>query len=313
MSNIRRMDELRRIDLNLLLVLQALLVEKHVTRAALRLHKSQPAVSHSLAQLREHFDDPLLVRKQGKLELTSRGNSLVRPLTEALGSLNTLLGTPRFDPLHIQRRFRLSLSDYAARLVLPDLMRYARKHAPGLDFAISQASRDAALVQLADGELDLALGVFPDLVQDIRVETLFEEGFVCLADKAGVPEKGGLSLEEWLERPHVLLALKPDANDEIERALAARGLKRRIAVALPHWSAAVELLPGTDLVLTIARRAVGPPRSLRDLRRFAPPRQLKLPTMAYQQAWHARKDHDPALIWLRQAVVNACKAGGRFR
>ena len=301
------MDDLRRIDLNLLLALHALLTEKHVTRAAMRLHKSQPAVSHSLAQLREHFNDPLLVRKQGKLELTARGNALLQPLSEALGSLNTLLGTPQFDPLQAQRRFRLSLSDYAARLVLPDLMRYVRKHAPGFDFAISQASRDAMLVQLADGELDLALGIFPDLAQDIQVETLFEEAFICLADKAVSPEKGGLSLEEWLTRPHVMLALRPDANDEIERALAAKGLKRRIAVALPHWSAAVELLPGTDLVLTIARRAVGPLRSFKNLRQFAPPRQLQLPKMAYQQAWHARKHNDPALAWLRLAVMNSCK------
>ncbi|MDH1476984.1 LysR family transcriptional regulator [Comamonas thiooxydans] len=301
------MDDLRRIDLNLLLALHALLTEKHVTRAAMRLHKSQPAVSHSLAQLREHFNDPLLVRKQGKLELTARGNALLQPLSEALGSLNTLLGTPQFDPLQAQRRFRLSLSDYAARLVLPDLMRYVRKHAPGFDFAISQASRDAMLVQLADGELDLALGIFPDLAQDIQVETLFEEDFICLADKTVSPEKGGLSLEEWLARPHVMLALRPDANDEIERALAAKGLKRRIAVALPHWSAAVELLPGTDLVLTIARRAVGPLRSFKNLRQFAPPRQLQLPKMAYQQAWHARKHNDPALAWLRLAVMNSCK------
>lgn len=187
-------------------------------------------------------------------------------------------------------------------------MRYARQHAPGFDFAISQASRDAMLVQLADGELDLALGIFPELPQDIRVETLFEEDFICLADKATIPEKGGLSLEGWLERPHVMLALKPDANDEIERALASKGLKRRIAVALPHWSAAVELLSGTDLILTIARRAVGPLRSFQGLRQFAPPRQLQLPKMAYQQAWHARKDSDPALAWLRQVVMNGCQA-----
>lgn len=303
------MDELRRIDLNLLLALHALLTEKHVTRAALRLHKSQPAVSHSLAQLREHFNDPLLMRKQGKLELTAQANALLQPLSEALSSLNTLLGTPQFDPLHTQRRFRFSLSDYAARLVLPHLMQYVRKHAPGFDFAISQASRDAMLVQLADGELDLALGIFPDLPKDIQVQTLFEEDFICLADKTTVPGKGALSLEEWLSRPHVMLALRPDANDEIERALAAKGLKRRIAVALPHWSAAVELLPGTDLVLTIARRAVGPLRSFRELRQFAPPRQLQLPKMAYQQAWHIRKDSDPALNWMRNVVMNCCRPG----
>lgn len=301
------MDELRRIDLNLLLALHALLAEKHVTRAALRLHKSQPAVSHSLAQLREYFNDPLLVRKHGKLELTARANALLQPLSEALGNLNSLLGTPQFDPLQAQRRFRLSLSDYAARLLMPDLVRYVRKHAPGFDFAVSQASRDGMLVQLADGELDLALGIFPELPQGIQAQTLFEEDFICLADKAVVPENEGLSLEEWLAHPHVMVALRPDANEEIERALAAKGLKRRIAVAMPHWSAAVELLQGTDLVLTIARRAVGPQRSFSGLRQFAPPDELQLPKMAYQQAWHTRKDNDLGLSWLRQVVLSKCK------
>ena len=301
------MDELRRIDLNLLLALHALLTEKHVTRAALRLHKSQPAVSHSLSQLREHFNDPLLVRKQGKLELTTKGSMLLQPLSEALGNLNTLLGAPAFDPQHAQRRIRLALSDYAARLVLPNLLRHVRKHAPGFDFAISLASREAMLVQLADGELDLALGIFPDRPQDIQFETLFEDDFICLADKTTVPAKGGLTLQQWLERPHVMLAVRPDAFDEIERALAALGRKRRIAVTLPHWSAALELLPETDLVLTIARRAVSSQRLSKNLRQFAPPHQLPLAKMAYQQAWHARKDNDPGLSWLRQVIMNGCQ------
>jgi DNA-binding transcriptional LysR family regulator len=163
------------------------------------------------------------------------------------------------------------------------------------------------LAQLADGELDLALGIFPEVPQDIQVQTLFEEDFICLADKAAVPDHSGLTLAQWLERPHVMVALRPDANDEIERALAAMGLQRRITVALPHWSAAVELLPDTDLVLTIARRAVGPLRAFRQLRQFPPP--LQLPKLAYQQAWHIRKDTDPALTWLRQVMADCCTTG----
>lgn len=301
------MDELRRIDLNLLLTLHALLTEKHVTRASLRLHKSQPAVSHALAQLRDHFDDPLLVRREGRMALTARAQALMPPLTEALTSLNGLLGAPEFDPSRAQRRFRLSLSDYASRIVLPPLVRYLRQHAPGIDLAISQASRDAMLVQLSDGELDLALGIFPDVPESVRVEDLFQEGFVSLADRAALPATGSLSLAEWLKRPHVMLALRPDANDEIERALSALGLKRHIAVALPHWSAAVELLTGTDLVLTVASRAVGPLRPHKSLRRFDPP--LDLPQFAYQQAWHVRRERDPAHAWLRQ-VIKICSVPG---
>lgn len=295
------MDELRRIDLNQLVALHALLTEKHVTRAALRLHKSQPAVSHTLGQLRTHFADPLLVRHGGRMALTARAQALLQPLEDALNSLNDLLGSPDFDPARTRRRFRISMSDYAAHIVLPPLVRYVRREAPGLDLAISQAGREAMLAQLQDGELDLALGIFPHVPDDIEIQDLFQETFVCLADRAVLPAQGGLSFEEWLERPHISLALRPDANDEIERALAARGLRRHLAVTLPHWSAAVDLLAGTDLVLTVAGRAVGPMRRHKTLRKFAPP--LELPRFAYQQAWHTRRATDPAHRWLRQAVT----------
>jgi DNA-binding transcriptional LysR family regulator len=294
------MDELRRIDLNLMLTLHALLVEKHVTRAALRLHKSQPAVSHSLAQLRELFDDPLLVRRGGSMTLSARAQGLVQPLENALGGLNSLLEAPEFDPTLSRGRFRISLSDYAARIVLPQLMRHIRQKAPGLVLAISQASRETMLAQLADGELDLALGIFPDAPEEIRLQTLFPERFISLADKAVLPKKGGLTLEEWLSRPHVMLALRPDATDEIERALAARGLRRHIALALPHWGAAVSVISGTDLILTVASRAVEVPNQHKTLREFAPP--LNIPSFNYQQAWHIRKEADPAHRWLREAI-----------
>ncbi|MFJ2983170.1 MULTISPECIES: LysR family transcriptional regulator [unclassified Pseudomonas] len=301
------MDELRKIDLNLLLALHALLSEKHVTRAALRLHRSQPAVSHALAQLRTHFNDPLLIRQNGQMTLSARAQSLLKPLQDALGSLNGLLAAPRFDPAQAQRRFRLSLSDYASRIILPPLVRYLRQAAPGIDLAISQASREAMMAQLLDGELDLALGIFPELPHGITAQTLFEDSFVSIADRQVLPAKGGLALDDWLARPHVLMAMRPDAHDEIERALAAHGLRRRITLALPHWSAAVEVLAGTDLVLTVAKRAVGPMRQHTRLRQFAPP--LPIPPLAYQQAWHARKDSDPGHRWLREAVWASCQPG----
>ncbi|QEI08038.1 LysR family transcriptional regulator [Pigmentiphaga aceris] len=300
------MDELRRLDLNLLLTLHTLLTEKHVTRAALQLHKSQPAVSHALAQLRERFDDPLLVRRGGGLSLTPRAQALMQPLAEALGHLNALLRTPVFEPSQVQRRFRLALSDYAARLVLPPLIRRLRTHAPGLDLSVSQASRDAMLAQLADGEIDLALGVFPTLAQNIQAELLFEESFVCIADKNALPARGGLSLDTWLARPHVLVSMRPDDGNEIDQALDALGLHRRIALALPHWSAALEVVAGTDLILTIARRSLPNARHLPGLRQFAAP--LTLPRFAFQQAWHVRRDGDAAHAWLRREIWQCSQA-----
>ncbi|MFJ4387906.1 LysR family transcriptional regulator [Pseudomonas sp. NPDC089408] len=302
------MDELRKIDLNLLLALHALLSEKHVTRAALRLHRSQPAVSHALAQLRKHFDDPLLVRQGGSMVLTTRAQALAQPLQDALGNLNNLLSAPQFEPAMAQRRFRLSLSDYSSRIILPPLLRHVRQVAPGIDLAVSQASRETMMAQLLDGELDLAMGLFPDLPQDITAQPLFSDSFVSVADRQVLPASGGLALDDWLARPHVLMAMRPDAFDEIERALAAQGLRRRIALALPHWSAAVEVLAGTDLVLTVASRAVGSLHQHPTLRQFTPP--LAVPSFDYQQAWHSRKDSDPGHHWLRETVW-ACSQPGR--
>ncbi|HCI5682775.1 TPA: LysR family transcriptional regulator [Klebsiella variicola subsp. variicola] len=299
------MDELRKIDLNLLLTLHALLTEKHVTRAALRLHRSQPAVSHALAQLREHFDDPLLIRKNGKMTLSARAQTLLPPLEASLYGLNSLVGSPVFDPSTAKRRFRIAMSDYAARIVLPPLLVYLRVNAPGFDLAISQASREMMLAQLADGEVDLALGIFPGSSAELQKETLFPEQFICLADRRFLPESGKLTLEEWLAKPHVMLGLLPDAIDEIEKALIARGLKRHICVALPHWSAAVSLLPGTDLVLTVASRSVTPERYHEALSRFEPP--LPLSGFNYEQAWHSRKNTDPAHQWLRRAISMSCE------
>lgn len=300
------MDELRRIDLNLLLTLHALLTEKHVTRAAVRLHRSQPAVSHALAQLRTHFNDPLLVRQAGRMALTARAQSLLPTLNSALAELNDLLGAAEFDPATLRRTFRVAMSDYAARIVLPELVRHLRKTAPGVNLAISQASRELMLAQLAEGELDLALGVFPDAEDAIQQQALFSEHFICMADRDTLPAGRALTLDEWLGRPHVMLAMKPDARDEIERVLAAKGLQRRICMALPHWSAAVNLLPGTDLVLTVASRSVSAQRYPSSLCHFTPP--LALPEFTYHQAWHGRKERDPAHRWLRNALRACCSA-----
>ncbi|WP_296268092.1 LysR family transcriptional regulator [Pseudomonas sp. UBA6562] len=300
------LEALRRIDLNLLLTLHALLLERHVTRASVRLHKSQPAVSHALAQLRRHFDDPLLIRRDGQLVLTARAQSLLDPLETALRHLNDLVGPSAFEPTCSVTRFRLGLSDYASHRVLPKLVRHVRHHAPGVDLAVSQASRESMMAQLADGELDVALGIFPEPAQHIQIQTLFAEHFVSLADVGTLPDPGGMTLAQWLERPHVMLALRPDANEEIERVLARMGVRRRVAVALPHWSAAIELIAGTDLILTVASWSVGELARYPTLRTFDPP--LALPVLSYQQAWHSRRESDPANRWMRQAIADCSRA-----
>lgn len=298
------MDDLRRIDFNLLLTLHALLAEQHVSRAALRLHRSQPAVSHALAQLREVFADPLLVRRGGRLQATARAQALIEPLQQALEQLYGLIARPGFEPGKARRSFRLAMSDYGARVVLPGLMGVLREEAPGIDLVVIQGSREAMLGHLFDGEADLALGVFPQLSAELQVETLFEERFTCIADRSGLPPRGGLGLADWLARPHVLVAVRPGIDNEIDLALSAIDARRRVALALPHWAAAQEVIAGTDLILTVARRSLDSGKLDPRLRRFEPPLPIK--AFAFQQAWHQRREGDAGHHWLRERVAQVC-------
>jgi DNA-binding transcriptional LysR family regulator len=301
MLYIRAMDELRRIDLNLLLALNALLEEMHVTRAARRLNRSQPAVSQALAQLRAYFDDPLLIRHGGRFELTVRARQLQRPLSEALVQLSGLLSKTPFNPSEVRREFRIAMSDYASHIVLPPLMRHLRIQAPGIQLAIVQGrSREAMVGQLLDGDIDIALGVFDSAPAEVQVQPLFEDTFVCVVD-AKVMAGAEMGLEDWLARPHVMLALRPDAVDEIDGVLKAMNRERFIALALPHWSAALEVIRDTDLILTVAARAARDLAAYPTLKSFAVP--LPLPPLTYQQAWHKRRVPDPGHEWLRRTIA----------
>ncbi len=236
------MNDLRRIDLNLLVILDALLSEQHVTRAAARLHLSQPAVSHALARLRDLLGDPLLVRAGAGLVPTSRAMELMAPLTEALAQVQSLLAPNAFDPATTRRTFRLAMSDYGAAIVLPGLIRTLRSEAPGIDLQISHASREGMLDGILNGDIDIAVGVFPEMPNELRSTPLFEEHYACLVDRDSLPADATLDLPAYLARPHVLLEMRGSGTPEIERALTALHERRRVAVE----PAALECRPAVD-------------------------------------------------------------------
>lgn len=293
------MNSLAGIDLNLLVVLDALLAERHVSRAALRLNKSQPAVSHALARLRHLFDDPLLVRHGGRLEPTLRALEIAPQLTDAMGRMRSLLTPAGFDPVTERHVFRLAMSDYGAAVLLPKLMATLRIEAPQVDLIVSQASREVMASQVTEGEIDLALGVFPTHGEGIRSSLLFTESFACLADASQLAGLPAMDLGDYLARPHVLVSLRGDVGNEIDLALAITGNSRRICLAIPHWSVAPGLVRGTDLVLTVARRIL-PQGDGHGLAVFEPP--FAIPPFDFEQIWHRRRDGDPGHRWLRGLV-----------
>ncbi|TPL00099.1 MULTISPECIES: LysR substrate-binding domain-containing protein [unclassified Mesorhizobium] len=289
------MNNLAGVDLNLLVVLEALLSERHVSRAAIRLNKSQPAISHALARLRHLLDDPLLVRRPGGLEPTARAMEIAPALAEALDRMRHLLAPAGFDAAKERRTFRLAMSDYGAAVILPALLPLLRTQAPYVDLAVSQASREVMVSQVVDGEIDLAFGVFPGLDASVRSHRLFDERFACLADAASLGGELRMDLPAYLERPHALVDLRPDRLGEVDKALVELGHKRRLCLIIPHWGVAPRLIVGTDLVLTVASRILPAPGN--GLCVFNPP--FEIPDFQFTQIWHKRRDGDPAHQWLR--------------
>lgn len=293
------MNDLRRIDLNLLVILDALLGEQHVTRAAERLHLSQPAVSHALARLRDLLGDPLLVRAGSGLVPTARALELAAPLAETLAQVQSLLAPNTFDPASARRTFRLAMSDYGAAIILPGLIRTLRTEAPGIDLQISHASREGMVEGLLNGDIDLAAGVLPELPGDLRSTPLFEERYVCLLDRQSLPAAGVLDLPTYLSRPHVLLEMRGSGTPEIERTLTALRERRRVAISLPHWSVAPQFISGTDLILTVASRALN---EVDDESLIVVPPPFEIAPFTFVSAWHKRRGGDQALNWLNQRI-----------
>jgi DNA-binding transcriptional LysR family regulator len=272
------------------------------------LHLSQPAVSHALARLRDLLGDPLLVRQGGSLVPTARALELAAPLAEALAQVQALLAPNRFEPASAKRRFRVAMSDYSAAIFLPDLVRRLRRAAPGIDLQIIQASREGMVDGVLNGDLDLAAGVFPDMPAELRTTPLFDEHYICLVDRNRLSPSGTLDLSTYLSRPHVLLEMRGSGTPEIERALTAIRERRHVAISLPHWGVAPQLIQGTDLILTVSTRGL---LNIDHQHLLAVPPPFHIPSFAFELAWHARRGGDSGLQWLIGQVQGVLSKGHR--
>lgn len=294
------MNNLRKLDLNQLVTLLVLLRERHVSRAAEALYKSQPAVSHTLNQLRELFQDPLLVRQQGQYQLTSKAESLYQPLTQALEQLDYLIAQQDFQPALCQRRFNIALSDYGAAIIARPLACYLRQHAPDVNLNIWHCSREEMQNKLLEGCLDLAFGVFHSLDHTLRAQSVFQDRMVSVADNAICPN-GAMELNEWLSYPHIAVSMRPFDMNEVDAQLKRLNQQRRVAITLPYWQVTPQLIEGTDLILTIAEKVFVQGISEHCVM-FEPP--IAIAPLDFQMIWHERSDADNALNWLRETIVS---------
>lgn len=293
----------RHFDLNLLIVLAALLEEGGVSATARRLGMSQPNVSFALSKLRAQFDNELLVRVGNTMQPTALGESLREPLRKLLASLEDEVFAERtFDPARSDRRFIISTSDIGEMVFLPRLMAELALRAPGVTLASRSMAPDELQHAMADGVVDLALGYFPDLGgSNFLTQKLFDHPFACIA-RADHPEaRVDWSLETYLGLGHIVVAQRGRSQELFEGRLREMGLSRRIQLQSPHFMSVPLLVAGSDLISTVPAAVGGIFATMADLKVIAPP--LPSPMISLQQFWHRRAQDDPAVLWLRRLIA----------
>jgi DNA-binding transcriptional LysR family regulator len=297
-------DEL---DLNLLVVFDAIARARSVTRAGALLGLSKAATSRALGRLRAALQDPILVRSGREWTLSARAQELVERVRAIRGEAERVLApSPPFRPATSTREFRVHATDHVVSLIGAAICRAVGRAAKGTAVRFLPILPDD-VPALRDG-VDLAIGVFPDLPADFRTQRLFEDRFACVV-RAGHPRVGRrLTLEQYLSLDHVLIAPRGRPGGVVDAALAERGLTRRVSRYLPYYLVALELIAQADCVLTMSERLARRHARRFGLRVLPPP--LPLPRYKIAQVWHPRLDGDPAHAWFRQRVA---AAGRRLR
>jgi DNA-binding transcriptional LysR family regulator len=294
--------DLRGMDLNLLVVLDALLDEAHVTRAAERVHLSQPATSAALERCRHLFGDPLLERggQAGLrgMRLSAKAEALRGPLKAALASVQALMSPAAPDLLKLRASVRLMMSDYPAVQVALQLLPALHERAPGIGLVFMPWRGGADAVEaLRRGTADLAVSVLPAQDVDLAGTRLSFETY-AVAMRRGHPAAQGFGLDAWLAQPHRLVSGRGESRSPLDETLAQIGRQRRVGLVVPSFSMVAPLLQATDLIAMLPRRCIAADDEA--LAVFEPP--VAVDGFSLHMAWHRRSAADPAVQHVAQRV-----------
>ena len=293
-----------KLDLNLLVALDALLAERSITRAATRLHLSISATSNALARLREYFGDELLVQVGRKMEPTARAEALKDPIRDILVRVDmTVSALPQFDPAASNREFRLYASDYTQLTVGRYLFALAEAQSSKVRIHFLQQSTTTQL-DLERGEADLLIIPSGLGSKEHPEELLFEDDFCCVVWSGSPLAAKPLTLERYLQCAHVVMQPAGAKVPSFEAMLAARlGVQRQVAMTTHSFGAMPALVVGTHLIATLHRRLAL--HAVKSMPLLLKPSPLNLPKVQQAMQWHKHRTHDPGLIWLRDLLHRA--------
>ena len=286
------------VDLNLLHILQALLEERHVTRAGKRCFLSQSAMSRAFERLREMFKDDLLIRTGRTYQRTVRGERLLRDLENLLPRIAAMIRGEAFETEKSREKIRLALTDYASMVLLPALARRMRTYAPNMTLEVV-GWHDRVYDDIESGRIDVALTPIP-VPASLQGEVLFEEDFVCVLGSQRKRPASRLTLKQYLDAPHAVVNVLAGQQTLVDRPLAELGLRRRVALIVPFFVPATLAILDTDLILTIPRRLAQSFQTMRELSIVKPPAAIR--SFPYLMVWHPRLTGDFAQAWFREQV-----------
>lgn len=282
---------LRSIDLNLLVVLDALLDEAHVSRAAKRVGLSQPAASSALDRCRQLLNDRLLERAPGGMRLTPKAEALKAPLRDLLASVSHLIGAEPPPLAEIRQTVRIAMADAPGVMVAPRLYAQVGRSAPGLDLTLLPwRGLPVALDGMTKGEIDLAVSVLPPPGASFRRRELFREDYVVVM-RRDHPAAANFDLDRWLAYPHVLVSWTGEAAGDLDETLARLGRARRVGIVVPSFLMVPPLLETSDLIAMLPRRTLPADADAFTVR----PPPIPVEGFPLHIGWHVRRDQDVAV------------------
>ena len=298
--------DLRRADLNLLVVFQALLAERHVGRAATRLALTQSATSHALGRLRNLFKDPLFVRHPKGIEPTAHALTLAPAVADILNRVQSLVALPTFNP-DVPCSFTIATIDLTLPTIVVPLIERLRRVAPAIDLRIVPLVREHVAAAFDRQEIDMAILNFPNPPKRLARLPVLKDRYVGIARRNHPLFKWkSLTPQAYAGLSHLLFSPRGDPKGIVDQPLAEHGgLTRRVVMTVPHVSAVPSIVESTDLVAVIAERLAKLYARQHRLALFEPP--IQLPDFTISVLTSIARKGDPALEWLQQQVIEACK------
>lgn len=297
-----------RFDLNLLVVLDALLTERNITRAGEKVFLSQSATSGALARLREYFDDQILVQIGRKMVLTPLGESLILPVRELLMKVQaTLESRPDLDIAQTERRLTLVMSDYPVTVLMPEVWRQAAAQAPGITFE-TMAPSNSPQDELEQGNVDFLLLPSEFLRPEHPSIKLFDEDFVVICWDQNPYIGDNISCQKYLEMGHVMVHFGSKRRPSVDAWMTAKGgVERRAEVIVNTFTAVPQCLVGTLRIATIHRRLAELWAQYLPIKILAAPAELPIPPFSWSLQWHQIQDLDPVNRWMRELMLDVAR------